>query len=174
MPSGPTWSRYLDAECTAVEAGGTFTLSFTGAGAAYCGLTSTHRFDLRDSSVTLDAGGAPGATGFYAYFQVGFSEGNTRHEIERQGNRLDIEQHVDGVESGAVNIEYDATAHRWWRIRESGGDVFFETAPDGADWTVRSTVKAGFDQTAVQVEIGAGHDAPGPGVPVTWVLPGVN
>lgn len=173
--AGPNWSRYLSAGCTAIESGGSFNLAYEGTGDAYCGIDSLHWWDLRGSSVTLDAGGVPGGSDFYAYFQVGRPEdGDTRQEIERQGNLLDIEQQLDGVESGALQLAYDAVAHRWWRIRESGGEVFFETAPDGATWTARSTIEAAFDLSMVEVEIGAGHDAPGPGVPLTWVLPGVN
>jgi hypothetical protein len=44
-------------------------------------------------------------------------------------------------------LTYDATAHAWWRIRESGGTVFFDTAPSTAsnppvsgDWVNRASV----------------------------------
>src|SRR5262249_41515455 len=31
---------------------------------------------------------------------------------------------------------YDPVAHKWWRIRETGGITGCETSPDGASWTV--------------------------------------
>jgi hypothetical protein len=173
--TGPIWSSYSDAGCTVVEGSNVLTLTYDGLGTDYCGIDGNHRFDLRGSSVVIDAADAPDGTNFYAYFQVGLSEDDTtRLEIERDGDRLDIEQLVGGVESGPANIAYDAAAHRWWRIREQAGDVFFETAPDGATWTIRQTVEAGFDLSMIQVEIGAGHDDPGPGTTRNWVIPGVN
>lgn len=30
---------------------------------------------------------------------------------------------------------YNATSHRWWRIREAGGTVYWETSPDGSTWS---------------------------------------
>lgn len=38
-----------------------------------------------------------------------------------------------------TTITYDATAHAWIRIRESGGTTYMETSPDGSTWTVRKS-----------------------------------
>lgn len=35
---------------------------------------------------------------------------------------------------------YSAVDHLWWRIRADATDIFFETAPDGATWTVQHSV----------------------------------
>jgi len=172
---GPSWSRYLDPGCTAIESGGVFTMTFDGVGTDYCGISSDHWYDLRDSSVMIDAETVPGGPDFYAYFQVGLPRtSGSRHEIERQDDLLDIEQEVGGVEMGGFQTAWDPVAHRWWRIREAGGDIFFETSADGVAWTTRLTTTSGFDPSIVQIEIGAGHDTPGPGGPLTWTLPGVN
>lgn len=39
-----------------------------------------------------------------------------------------------------VYLPYDANAHRWMRIRETGGQVMWDTAPDGHTWTNRRTI----------------------------------
>ena len=48
------------------------------------------------------------------------------------------------VPGGALT--YNATDHAWWRIRLSGGNVLFDTAPDNAgspgSWTQRNSVAA--------------------------------
>lgn len=36
-----------------------------------------------------------------------------------------------------TTITFNATDHAWWRIRESGGTVFWDTSPDGSAWTNR-------------------------------------
>ncbi len=34
-------------------------------------------------------------------------------------------------------LPYDPVLHRWWRIREAGGTLYLETAPQGKVWTER-------------------------------------
>ena len=34
---------------------------------------------------------------------------------------------------------YDAVADRWWRVREAGGAIYFETSANGTVWTERGT-----------------------------------
>ena len=46
---------------------------------------------------------------------------------------------VDGVESLLRTLTYSATAYQWWRVRESGGVVYWETSPDKAAWTTAVT-----------------------------------
>ncbi len=43
-------------------------------------------------------------------------------------------------DAGGVYITYSATDHRWWKIRESGGTVYFETSPDGLTWTTQRSI----------------------------------
>jgi len=46
---------------------------------------------------------------------------------------------VNGVESLVATLTYSPTAHQWWRVRESGGVVYWETSPDKAGWTTAVT-----------------------------------
>ncbi|MFE7927782.1 LamG-like jellyroll fold domain-containing protein [Streptomyces sp. NPDC057456] len=39
-----------------------------------------------------------------------------------------------------TNLTYSAIDHAWLRVRESGGNVYWETSGDGYDWTVRRTL----------------------------------
>jgi hypothetical protein len=50
---------------------------------------------------------------------------------------------------------YDSTQHAWWRIRESGGTIYWETAPDGKTWTVQAQHAPPFAITVLDVEIGS-------------------
>jgi hypothetical protein len=40
------------------------------------------------------------------------------------------------------SVLYDPAQHAWWRIRESGGTLFWETAPDGKAWVVQAQLSA--------------------------------
>ena len=46
-------------------------------------------------------------------------------------------------------IPYDAVAHRWLRVRETGGVIFYETSPDGAVWTTQESDTPASDPVAV-------------------------
>jgi hypothetical protein len=51
---------------------------------------------------------------------------------------------------------YDATADRWWRLRENDGELYFETSPDGATF---ATLSSGSDPASlddIHPDIGAG------------------
>jgi hypothetical protein len=45
-------------------------------------------------------------------------------------------------DAGATTLTYDATPHRWWRLRVTAGTMFWETSPDGDTWTTRRSVTA--------------------------------
>ncbi|WP_098010494.1 hypothetical protein [Streptomyces sp. sk226] len=47
---------------------------------------------------------------------------------------------VGFVDAAAVDLPYSGIDHLWLRIREAGGTVYWETSPDGWDWTVRRTL----------------------------------
>jgi hypothetical protein len=40
----------------------------------------------------------------------------------------------------ATKVAYNATTMRFWRMRELGGTVFFQTSPDNATWTTLRTI----------------------------------
>ena len=52
-----------------------------------------------------------------------------------------------------VTLTYDAYQHRWLRIRESGGTIFWDTSPDGATWTNRRSTAAPFAVTSVTAQL---------------------
>ncbi|MGA5424524.1 hypothetical protein [Streptomyces lavendulocolor] len=46
------------------------------------------------------------------------------------------------ADPGAAFLTYDPDAHAWLRLREAGGTLLWETAPDGVTWTVRRSAPA--------------------------------
>ncbi|HZX94189.1 MAG TPA: hypothetical protein VFE90_06705 [Myxococcales bacterium] len=47
------------------------------------------------------------------------------------------------VKTTVVSVPYSASTHAWWRIRESGGTVSWDTSPDGQTWTTQGTTPTG-------------------------------
>ncbi len=60
-------------------------------------------------------------------------------EVNVTSNLLLMTVHVDFIDEGGASIPYDPDAHAWLRVREDDGTLFWETSPDGRDWTVRHT-----------------------------------
>jgi hypothetical protein len=63
-----------------------------------------------------------------------------------------------GVRAQVARLDYAAAAHAWWRIRESGGTVYWETSADGAVYSVQTSV---FDLQLVRHLLVAGEVLPG-------------
>ncbi len=57
-------------------------------------------------------------------------------------------------------VPYEPVAHRWWRIRESGGTVYFEASANGSQWQRITSGPAPFALTHVQVRFMVGSDDP--------------
>jgi len=63
-----------------------------------------------------------------------------------------------------MDATYDAVTMRWWRMRPAGGDILFETAPDGLDWSLLVAVPAQpIDAAVVNVGAGTNEAEPAPG-----------
>ena len=64
------------------------------------------------------------------------------------------------------SFPYDPVAHKFWRIRESGGTIYFETSPDYSSWAVQSSNKAITSFSNVRVDVMCYSDGldPDPGV----------
>jgi glucose/arabinose dehydrogenase len=77
--------------------------------------------------------------------------------ISIESGQLRFEQVVNSMRS-TTSIGYNATQHRFWRIRHdpSTDSIVFETSPDSQAWTIRRTVVRQLAITSMKVEIGAG------------------
>lgn len=60
---------------------------------------------------------------------------------------------VTGTYSALFHTAYDSSTHKFFRIRESGGNILWDTSADGLSWTNRATLATPFDSTALSVEI---------------------
>jgi hypothetical protein len=171
----PWWEPYTDLECTALEAAGDLLIAFPADGVADCGVLSEHLYDLRDSAVTIEAAGLPADPNVRVFLQAGLpGDRETRLEIEKFGDMLDVEQQVEGADVGQEITPYIAAPHRWWRIRGAAGRIYLEVSPDGAAWTTLHEDDAAFDLSAVRLEVGAGSDPPGPSLPLMISFDRIN
>jgi hypothetical protein len=167
---GVQWGYWEGGACTTTVSGGNLVFDFSnGTGSEWCGIESRHLFDLRDSAVILDAGGAFGANNLITYFQATLPTDDTTHlEIARDDDTvLRVEQLLGGAFQSGTTRSYSESDHRYWRLRGEAGRVYFDTSPDLSTWTTHVEDDAAFDLSEVIIIVAAGHYSGGPGVPVT-------
>lgn len=77
-----------------------------------------------------------------------------RWEVHRSGGVLVLREVVDGAVSDRL-VDFDASAHRWWRIGNVAGRIEWQTSPDGRSWVTRRSEPPRFGG-AVRVNLYAG------------------
>jgi len=77
--------------------------------------------------------------------------------ISVESGQLRFEQIVNGSRS-TVSIAFNATTHRFWRIRHdpASDSIVFETSSDGQTWAVRRSDARQLPITSLRAEISAG------------------
>lgn len=76
-------------------------------------------------------------------------------EVNAATGVLGMQVRVGYFDAGATTLPYDPVAHAWVRIRETGGNLFWQTSPDGLTWTTRRTAAspAWVEDTNLQVQM---------------------
>jgi len=142
----------------------------------YTTLASVEAFDLRDSQAHIQVEPLPGQGSVTTLSLASSVAGNTEAirfvAINIAGNRYLYYTINDGGDYSEVGETYNPTLHAWWRIRMARGVVYWETSPDGKDWTVRRTATpdSTFDSVNMQVYLDPMPDA----TPDTAYLDNVN
>lgn len=103
-------------------------------------------YDLKSSSFVIELVQPPARTGANTtYMEIGLK---SYYSISGAGHTVDWLYQNSGTPTiygrdntnGTVTttaVTYNATTHRWLRIRESGGTVYWDTSPNGNTWTNR-------------------------------------
>ncbi len=99
-------------------------------GAAISAVTS---YDLTGNHAVIEVT----ALGSSQILSLAVVDGTNRFEMFYNFGDLMFRETVAGVTDDANTITYNGTAHRWWRIREVAGTVYWDTSPNGADWLTR-------------------------------------
>jgi hypothetical protein len=82
--------------------------------------------------------------------------------ISQVGPDMVFHHYLNDVEESNARITYDPIKHRWWRLSESNKKTYFETSPNGKDWTPRLTIDTPAFVSAVYANLtmGAKQDMP--------------
>ncbi|HEY0014882.1 MAG TPA: hypothetical protein VGC13_01135 [Longimicrobium sp.] len=126
----------------------------------YSGISSSLRYDLTDSEVRLEVVHAlqpPGQTSLSLGVDI-----SNHLLITIRDRTIVFAQQVAGTWTILETLPYDAVAHRWVRLRERAGVLYWETSADGVGWDLRVRNATPFTVTAVLIDISAG------GQPTAW------
>jgi hypothetical protein len=120
-------------------------------------LEAASTYDLTSSAVYIKV--APYIAPYAATnLLLGVSYGNNLI-FGYAGGSLQVNSNISGSQTTLFSMTYSATAHAWWRIRESGGTTYFDTSPDGATWTNQYSCADyvfGFPLTQMNVSVQCG------------------
>lgn len=114
----------------------------------YAGIETPTSYRFDSVYCKLDPAPANGATvtafsGLAVVDIASTPEGTSLHaRHDAVTGKLRLESNVEYFDAAAVEITYNAVDHAWLRIRRSGTDILWETAPDGSTWTTRRTLAA--------------------------------
>ncbi|MFI8299991.1 hypothetical protein ACIGCZ_29105 [Streptomyces nigra] len=132
---------------------------------AYNAFASAEAYRLRESGVHVrvwppTAGGAVAEAWTQLLIQTQTLGTDAIFEVSAVTGNLIMASRVGYFDAAQVAIPYDPDAHAWLRIRETGGQLFWDTSPDGLTWTNRRTATspAWVGDTTLQVQLIAHRD----------------
>ena len=132
-------------------------------------LITTASYDLTGEQLCIEVPQLPniGNGGTVATLRLGQSNSGDGDgfSIIWQNGYLVLGEWVGGNHDYTV-VTYNITNHRWWRIREAGGTVYWEASADGVAWTIlRSKTRAVTTITALYPFLQAAYSGtePSPG-----------
>jgi hypothetical protein len=153
------WSEWVGGDVS--ETGQTLQIQSSTASGAYKGMQSVAYYDLTGSYAHVEVPHVlTGLTSASTLLQVAL---DTQHTITLYvgGTTLTLgaEYQINGVYTTPATTPYNATNHRWWRIRESGGTIYYEYSANGNSWSILTSIAAPFAVTNVEVLLFVGTEA---------------
>jgi hypothetical protein len=142
----------------------------SGVSGSYGGIGTATAYDLRDSQVSVELVRPLRNTAGAETYVVVLAASGDRVTFKVQQGLLYCSRQAAGAPSATrlAQVAYDPAAHRWMRIREQLGVMYFEHSGDGCAWTVLASLPTPFNVSAVEVEVAAGtfQAVPAPGVAI--------
>ena len=137
---GSNWTILQQTQGAISEGGGSLNLSpNANTGSSQLNVVSARPYNLTGSAALVNAKQVVANGNVDNQFSVRIDASNELGWQYQQGN-LYVFYVVNNVRTTITPFAYDPVQHAWWRIREAGGTVYWETAPDGITWTSHTSV----------------------------------
>jgi len=122
---------------------------------------TTGGYRLTDSSVMIQFT-PPVGTNRESFMEIlGAGASTNKISFYVSGTTLYARQTLNGSNIPVRSAPYDPVAHAWWRIRESLEQLYWETSPDGLEWTLFIDVGAAWTPDNVWLSINSGYYSTG-------------
>ncbi len=136
-PSAEWLRSFSQSPETVAQGSGQLVLTLSSSGAHDAAYVSSASYDLTNSAIFVQVSQtANTATTAQTYLALEGAGENAIFMLEESG-QLVARVVTAGTAQNVGSVLYDPTQHAWWRMRESGGTLYWETAPDGHTWTVQ-------------------------------------
>lgn len=156
--TGSAWNATTAGNATVAETGGQLriTLPSSTAGSHSGAYTSKSLYDLTSGQFVINIQTMV-ATGVVAdaILQIYNANASNRLLWRQSNGTLKAQTIIAGVTTDRFSATWNATNHKYLRIRHSGSNVLWDSSTDGVTWTNRATLATPFDITALYVQISA-------------------
>lgn len=116
----------------------------------YGEIDSVNTYDLTGSSLHIETIATPSSsTAANAVLYIYADSSNWFRWVLESGT-LYAQRRNAGVKATVASVTFNSTTHKWWRIREASGVVYYDTSSDGLSWTNQGTYTHGMTITAMK------------------------
>ncbi|MFI1535584.1 hypothetical protein [Streptomyces anandii] len=125
--------------------------------ASYTTLGATGPYDATSDAIYARITPAPVGNGSTQTIMRIYVDASNSASLYDGGGSLTAAVVNAGTTTSTVIGTYDPYNHVWWRLREAGGTIYFETAPDGWTWTTRASLNHTWPAIAVSAAVLCGY-----------------
>lgn len=124
----------------------------------YSGANSNANYDLTSSTYTMEipAAGTQTITTWEVFPCKLQIDGNNWVSWRINGGNIMCRHVVTGTTTDSGSTAYSATTHKWLRLREASGTLFWEYSSNGTSWTSLFSMADPITLTSLQAQISAG------------------
>ena len=128
----------------------------------YYGINSHDLYSLEDSHIQVSLYNDPPETYASTETEMALSlngSNNLLFSKYKDGStwKLLARKKVAGSGTNLATITWNYSTMKWWRIRESGGTVYWDYSADGATWTNLTSTAKQFNLSSLYVDLLAGQ-----------------
>jgi len=126
-------TRFFSWGDSIVRSNGTISFTPENYAGAWEGVWGRRKADMTGASLSIEIPAMLSTTTDVSFFfDIEHRDQRDEFSIFQQNGRLYF---YDADQGQSIDIGYDPGQHRWWRVRDAGSTVEFETSPDGNNWT---------------------------------------
>jgi hypothetical protein len=156
--TGLQWFSWTDSSATTIgESNGQLAITMLTGSFSWAGYSSAYAYDLTGSAYEV---AVPQAGGWDTVIEVRSPDDDKAQMIVENGDLIAVVLNTPDTDRQAM-IDYVPSTHRHWRIREAGGQLYWEWSTDRVTWNELHQMAAPFPVDHVFGIVAAGEFAPG-------------